>query len=85
MLGSKFAKSFYLQFLYDSSATCIMAEDLEGLIIGCGTAKVVQQDPSNSPEREGHILTLAVDPLWRRRGIGRDILEVAFLCDVSLT
>jgi ribosomal protein S18 acetylase RimI-like enzyme len=31
---------------------------------------------SDSVERDGHVLTLAVDPNWRRRGIGRDILEV---------
>lgn len=75
-MGSTFAKSFYLQFLYDSSATCIVVEDREGQIIGCGTAKVVRRDTSSNTEREGHILTLAVDPSWRRRGIGRDILEV---------
>jgi ribosomal protein S18 acetylase RimI-like enzyme len=78
-LGSTFAKSFYLQFLYDSASTCIVAEDLEGSIIGCGTAKVVRRVQSNGFEREGHILTLAVDPAWRRRGIGRDILEVPCL------
>ena len=69
-------KSFYLQFLYDSSSTCVIAEDLEGQVIGCGTAKVVRRDTSNSYEREGHVLTLAVDPSHRRRGIGRDLLEV---------
>lgn len=57
-------------------ATCIVAEDTEGKIIGCGTAKVVRRDLSDSVERDGHVLTLAVDPNWRRRGIGRDILEV---------
>ena len=79
-MGSSFAKSFYLQFLYDSSATCVIAEDFEGQIIGCGTAtaKVVQRDTSNSHEGEGHVLTLAVDPSFRRRGIGRDILEVFY-------
>jgi ribosomal protein S18 acetylase RimI-like enzyme len=77
-LGTTFAKSFYLQFLYDSSATCIVAENLKGQIIGCGTAKVVRRDSLNSPEREGHILTLAVDPAWRRRGIGKDLLGVHF-------
>jgi ribosomal protein S18 acetylase RimI-like enzyme len=75
-LGSSFAKSFYLQFLYDSAATCVIAEDTEGNIIGCGTAKVVWRDLFDTIERDGHILTLAVDPNWRRRGIGRDILEV---------
>ena len=27
-------------------------------------------------ERTGHVLTLAVDSTWRRKGIGRDLLEV---------
>jgi len=65
-----------LQFLYDASAICIIVEDLQGQIIGCGTAKVIKGDTLSTSEREGHILTLAVDPSWRRRGIGRDILEV---------
>ena len=65
-----------MQFLYDSAATCVVAEDTEGNIIGCGTAKVVRRDLSDSLERDGHILTLAVDPNWRRLGLGRDILEV---------
>ena len=68
-----------MQFLYDSSATCVIAEDLEGQIIGCGTAKVVRRDTSDNHEGEGHVLTLAVDPSFRRRGIGRDILEVFFI------
>jgi ribosomal protein S18 acetylase RimI-like enzyme len=83
-LGVTFPKSFYFQFLYDSSTTSVVAEDGEGNIIGCGTAKVVPKDLSPNPERVGHILTLAVDSAWRRRGIGRDILEVALLC-VRLT
>ena len=74
-MGTTIAKSFYLQFLYDSLCTCIITEDAEGNILGCGTAKVVPQD-TIGPERDGHILTLAVEPLWRRKGIGRDILEV---------
>ena len=78
-MGNTFAKSFYLQFLYDSSATCVIAEDFQGQIIGCGTAKVVRRNTSNSHEREGHVLTLAVDPSHRRRGIGRDILKVSRL------
>jgi ribosomal protein S18 acetylase RimI-like enzyme len=78
-LGVSFPKSFYFQFLYDSSATCVVAEDLEGNIIGCGTAKVVRRDQSSTSEQVGHILTLAVDPAWRRRGIGRGVLEVFFL------
>jgi len=64
-----------LQFLYDSTAACVVVEDLDQKIIGCGTAKVVHRDLS-SDDREGHILTLAVDPAFRRRGIGREILEV---------
>ena len=74
-LGSNITKQFYLQFLYDSTAACVLVEDLNGQIIGCGTAKVIHRDP-NSDNREGHILTLAVDPAFRRRGIGREILEV---------
>jgi ribosomal protein S18 acetylase RimI-like enzyme len=31
---------------------------------------------SDNVERDGHVLTLAVDPNWRRRGIGREVLEV---------
>ena len=65
-------KSFYLQFLYDSSSTCIVAENEDGQIIGCGTAKVSRRNM----EYEGHVLTLAVIPAWRRKGVGRDILEV---------
>jgi ribosomal protein S18 acetylase RimI-like enzyme len=68
-----------MQFLYDSSATCVIAEDLEGQIIGCGTAKVVRRDTFDNHEGEGHVLTLAVDPSFRRRGIGRDILEVFYI------
>jgi ribosomal protein S18 acetylase RimI-like enzyme len=75
-LGGTFAKSFYFQFLYDSSTTCIVAEGVNGEIIGCGTAKVARKDAYDCAEREGHILTLAVDPSWRRRGIGRGLLEV---------
>ena len=76
-MGSTFAKSFYLQFLYDNASVCVVAENTEGVIIGCGTAKVVRTgDVGSGLEREGHILTLAVDPAWRRRGIGRDLLEV---------
>ena len=76
-MGSTFAKSFYLQFLYDNASNCVVAENTEGVIVGCGTAKVVRTgDVGGGLEREGHILTLAVDPAWRRRGIGRDLLEV---------
>jgi len=75
-----------LQFLYDANATCVVAETLDGKIVGCGTAKLAADDASDclirgtnqsspSGDKEGHILTLAVDPSWRRRGIGRDILE----------
>jgi N-acetylglutamate synthase-like GNAT family acetyltransferase len=71
-LGGSFPKSFYLQFLYDSSASCIVAEDANGQIIGCGTAKVSKRQI----EYEGNVLTLAVIPAWRRKGVGRDILEV---------
>jgi ribosomal protein S18 acetylase RimI-like enzyme len=78
-LGSNIAKQFYLQFLYDSTAACIIVEDLEGQIVGCGTAKVIHRDLSTD-DREGHILTLAVDPAFRRRGIGREILEVRLPC-----
>ena len=84
-MESSFAKSFYLQFLYDSSATCVIAEDFDGQIIGCGTAKLVRRDTSNSHEVEGHVLTLAVDPSFRRRGIGRDILEVLYVVRFWLT
>lgn len=79
-MGSSFAKSFYLQFLYDAASVCCIAETTEGQIVGCGTAKVVlRRDDCTGGgvlEREGHILTLAVDPAWRRKGIGRDLLEV---------
>jgi len=78
-LGSTFSKSFYLQFLYDASATCVVAEDLDGNIIGCGTAKVTKRDASTPMERDGHVLTLAVDPSWRRRGVGTDLLEALVL------
>jgi len=74
-LGITFPKSFYLQFLYDSLCLCLVAEDANGQIVGCGTAKIVRREGS-SVEREGHILTLAVDPAWRRRGVGKNILEV---------
>ena len=53
-----------------------MAEDLDGHIIGCGTAKVTKRDTFAPVERDGHVLTLAVDPSWRRRGVGTDLLEV---------
>ena len=76
-MGARFPKSFYLQFLYDSSATCVVAQDSQGRIIGCGTAKVIRRDTFVSSEREGHILTLVVEPSWRRRGIGKNILEVS--------
>lgn len=62
--------------MYDSATTCVVAENAEGVIIGCGTAKVVRRDGLNVNERAGHILTLAVDPTWRRQGLGRDLLEV---------
>jgi GNAT superfamily N-acetyltransferase len=65
--------------LYDSASVCVVAETAEGVIVGCGTAKVVRRDVGAGLEREGQILTLAVDPAWRRRGIGRDLLEVSIL------
>jgi ribosomal protein S18 acetylase RimI-like enzyme len=79
ILGSKFPKSFYLQFLYDSNATCVVAETPDGTIIGCGTAKIIRRDGLSVNERTGHVLTLAVDPAWRRKGIGRDLLEALVL------
>ena len=84
-LGSTFSKSFYLQFLYDASATCVVAEDMDGNIIGCGTAKVTKRDVSTPMERDGHVLTLAVDPSWRRRGVGTDLLEVWLADEIGLT
>jgi ribosomal protein S18 acetylase RimI-like enzyme len=66
-----------MQFLYDAAAICVVAESLvSGEIVGCGTAKVVCPDMRNTTELSGHILTLAVDPAWRRKGVGRDVLEV---------
>jgi len=83
-LGSTFSKSFYLQFLYDASAACVIAEDPDGNIIGCGTAKVTKRDASTPMERDGHVLTLAVDPSWRRRGVGTDLLEVCLADEIEL-
>ena len=79
-MGSRLAQSFYLQFLYDAGSVCCVAQDPDGAIIGCGTAKVVRRADgaagAGGSEREGHVLTLAVDPAWRRKGVGRDLLEV---------
>ena len=55
-----------LAVLYGSVQEFRVAEDAQGLLIGCGALHVLWEDL-------GEIRTLAVDPLWRHRGVGHAV------------
>lgn len=54
--------------LYEDIQEFLVAEDAAGALIGCGAVHVLWHDL-------GEIRTLAVDPAWRGRGVGRGLLD----------
>ncbi|MCL3863094.1 amino-acid N-acetyltransferase [Actinotalea sp. K2] len=53
---------------YEAVQEFVVAQDATGRLVGCGALHVMWLDL-------GEVRTLAVDPLWRGRGVGGALLE----------
>ena len=56
---------------YEAVQEFLVAEDADGTVIGCGALHILWEDL-------GEVRTLAVHPDWRRKGVGRALLEGLF-------
>ena len=57
----------------DAGRQAILVADLDGALVGAVTVAF----QSGAPPTRGHVSDLLVSPLWRRRGVGTQLLQAA--------
>lgn len=71
-LKFQYSVSFFLQFLYSPKTVCLVAVNSDNQIVGAIAGKL--EEPQHGVFT-GHIYILAVQPEYRRQGLGRSLLN----------
>lgn len=71
-LKFQYSVSFFLQFLYSPKTVCLVAVNSDHQIIGAIAGKLEESQPGVFT---GHIYILAVQSEYRRKGLGRTLLN----------